>query len=50
MPLSAASGAHFVVDLERDAVVVAEVELGQIALQVLFAAVLIDADHAALED
>lgn len=33
-------GAHGVIDLQRDAVVVAEIELVQVALQVLLAAML----------
>lgn len=37
-------------DLERRAAIVAEIELGKVAVQVSFAAMLIDADHAALED
>ena len=37
-------------DLERGATVVAEIELGKVAVQMRFAAMLIDADHAALED
>lgn len=37
-------------DLERCAAIVTEIELGKVAVQVRFAAMLIDADHAALED
>ncbi len=39
-----------VVNAKRDAVRIAEIELGQIAVQVLFGTVLLDARHAALED
>jgi hypothetical protein len=39
-----------VLDAKRGAVVVAEIELGKVAVQVLHAAVLIDALDAALED
>ena len=45
-----AFGASSVVNAEFDAIGVAEIELGEIAVKVLFAAMLIDADHAALED
>ena len=38
-----------IVNAEPDAVVVAEVELRQVAVQVLFLAVLIDAAHPSLE-
>ena len=37
-------------DLERRAAVVTEIELGQIAMQVSLAAMLIGADHSALKD
>lgn len=50
MPLKRVDGALSVVDFESDTVVVAEVELSKVAVQVLLAAVLIDALHAALED
>ena len=50
MPFSALFGALGIVHAERDAVVVAEIKLRKIAVQVLLAAVLIDAAHAALED
>src|SRR5690349_4834560 len=43
-------GARHVVNAQRDAMVVPEVELAQIAMQVLLTAVLIDALHTALED
>lgn len=43
-------GTHRIVDAKFDAVVLAEIEFSQIALQVLLAAALIRADHAALED
>lgn len=36
-------------DLERRAAIVTEVELGKVAVQVSLAAMLIDADHAALK-
>ncbi len=36
-------------DFERRATIVAEIELGKVAMQVSLAAMLIDADHAALE-
>ena len=49
MPLSAFSRV-LVVHAELGAVAVAEIELRQIAVQMLFAAMLIDALHAALED
>jgi hypothetical protein len=39
-----------VVHAECDPVVVPEIELGEIAMQMLLAAVLIDAGHPALED
>lgn len=39
-----------VVDFQRRAVVIAPVEFGQIPVQVLRSAVLVGADHAALED
>jgi hypothetical protein len=42
-------GAHRVSDAQLGAVVHAEVELREIALQVRFAAMLVGADHAALE-
>ena len=37
-------------DVESGAVVVTELELGKVAVQVLFAAMLVDTLHAALED
>src|SRR3954454_18317655 len=42
--------ASAIVNAKRDAVVVAELELGQIAAQVLLVAMLVDAFHAALEE
>jgi len=39
-----------IVAAEPDAVIIAEVKFGQVAMQVLFLAVLIDAAHTALED
>jgi len=42
-------GAHGVVDAERDPVIVAEIELGKIAVDVLFGAMLVGALHAPLE-
>jgi hypothetical protein len=42
-------GAHLVIDAKAGAVVVAEFELREIAMQVLFSAVLIHALHAALK-
>ena len=43
-------GAGRIVVAEADAVRVAKIELGQIAVQMLLAAMLVDAFHAALED
>lgn len=43
-------GALVVIDAERHAVAVTEVELGKVALQVLRTAMLVDAAHPALED
>ena len=43
-------GAHGVGVAKRGATVVAEIKLRQIAVKVGFAAVLVDAGHAALED
>jgi len=43
-------GTHVVIDAEADAVVVAEIELREITVQMVLAAMLIDALHAALED
>ena len=43
-------GPVLIVNAKRDAVGIAEIEFGQVAVQVLLAAVLIDALHAALED
>ena len=43
-------GAGFIVHAQRDAVVIAEIIFAQIAVKVLFIAMLIDALHAALED
>src|SRR3954471_16617710 len=43
-------GALAIVHTQRDAVVVAELELGHVAVQVLLVAVLVDALHPALED
>ena len=37
-------------DLERRAAVVTEIELGKVAMQVSLAAMLVDAQHPALED
>src|SRR5579863_9689983 len=45
-----AVGAGHIVNAKFDPVAIAEIELGQIAVQVLFLAMLIDALHAALED
>jgi hypothetical protein len=42
--------AHSVIHAKRDAVRIAEIELGEIAVTVLLFAMLIDALHAALED
>lgn len=44
------NGAFNIAAAERNPVIVAEVELRQIPMQVLLAAVLIDAIHAAFED
>src|SRR5713101_344443 len=49
-PLDGASGAFRVINPERDPVRVPEIKLIEISLQVFFAAMLIDTDHAALED
>ena len=43
-------GALIIVNAKPDAFVVSEIELGEIALQVLLADVLIDTDDAALDD
>ena len=43
-------GALGIFDAKARAVAIAEIELGEIAMQVSFAAMLIDALHAALED
>jgi hypothetical protein len=43
-------GAGLIVHAERDAVIVAEIELGEVAVQVLLRAMLVDALHPALED
>jgi hypothetical protein len=43
-------GAHGVVHAQPDPVVVAEIELGEVAVEVLLAAVLVDALHAPLGD
>ena len=48
--LEAFRGAFTSLIAKRNAVVVAEIKLGQIAVQCFFAAMLIDALHAALED
>ena len=45
-----ALGSHHVIDTKRDAVRVAEIEFAQIAVQMLFVAVLINAFHATLEN
>jgi len=42
-------GARCVVIAQLDAVIGAKIELGQVALQVLFTAMLVGPDHAALE-
>ena len=42
--------ALLIVNTQRDAVVVAELELGHVAVEVLLAAMLVIALHAALED
>ena len=44
------NGAVSVIVPKRDTVVITEVELGKIAMQMLFAAMLIDASHAAFEN
>jgi hypothetical protein len=43
-------GTRLIVDPERHAAPVAEIELGDVAVQMLPAAVLIDAPHPALEE
>ena len=50
MPRKQSSCAFAVFDAESRAAVVAEIELGEVAVQVGLAAMLIDAVHAALED
>src|SRR5262249_56609929 len=49
MPFNARSARGHVIDTERHAVRIAKVELGKIAVQVLFLTVLIDAFHARLK-
>jgi len=44
------NGAVGIADAKRNAVIVAEIELGKVAVQMLLGTVLIDATHAALED
>jgi len=48
--LQCAVGAGNVIDAERHAVRIAKIELGKVAMQVLFLAMLIDAFHAAFKD
>ena len=48
--LQGAIGALLVIPVQRRAVVVAEVKFREVAVQMLFGAMLIDALHAALED
>jgi hypothetical protein len=43
-------GAGLIIKSERDAIAVTKIELAQIAVQMLFAAMLINALHAALEN
>lgn len=43
-------GAHGVTDVQGNAVVVAEIEFREVAVQVIFGAVLIGAAHTAFED
>ena len=50
MPRMMSSTRSLSVTPKRGAAIVAEIELGKVAVQVRFAAMLIDADHAALED
>lgn len=53
LPADARQGdcaAHFIAVAKRNTVAVAETELGKVAVQVLLAAMLTDAFHAALED
>lgn len=45
-----ASGTTAIVDTVRDAVVIPKLELGKVAVQMLLAAMLINALHGALED
>jgi hypothetical protein len=45
-----ARGALYVIYAEPDAIAIAEIEFGKIAVQMLFAAMLVDALHAAFED
>ncbi len=48
--LGDSAGALDVADPERNPVAVAEIELGKVAVQVMLAAVLVDAAHPAFED
>jgi hypothetical protein len=48
--LQGAVAARDVANAKRNAVVVTKIKLGQIAVKMLLAAVLVDTDHAALED
>ena len=48
--LNGARGTLYVIYAQPDAVAIAEIELRQIAVQMLLAAMLVDALHAALED
>jgi hypothetical protein len=43
-------GAFCVADLESRTAIMTEIELSKLAVQVSFAAMLVDADHATLED
>jgi len=45
-----ALGAPYIIYPEPDAIAIAEIEFGKVAVQVLFAAMLIDAFHATLEN
>ena len=49
MPFASSFARFAIVDAERGAVIVAEIKLRQIAVQVLLAAVLVDAAHSTLE-
>jgi hypothetical protein len=43
-------GAHHIIDPQLDPVGVPEIELGQVAMEMVLPAMLVDAEHPALED